>query len=53
MQNSAVEALLRNDRTIVATGLVMTTLLAWLYLLTGAGAGMSPACKSSAARRCR
>ena len=43
MSTSAVETLLRNDRAIVVTGLVATTLLAWLYLLTGAGTGMDPA----------
>jgi predicted metal-binding membrane protein len=43
MSTSAVETLLRKDRAIVATGLVATTLLAWFYLLTGAGTGMSPA----------
>ena len=43
MSTSAVETLLRKDRAIVATGLVATTLLAWLYLLTGAGTGMDPA----------
>lgn len=47
MPNGAVEALLRNDRTIVAAGLAATILLAWLYLLTGAGTGMSPAAMTS------
>ncbi len=43
MSTSAVETLLRKDRAIVAAGLAATTLLAWLYLLTGAGTGMDPA----------
>jgi len=47
MQTTAVETLLRNDRAIVATGLGATTLLAWLYLLTGAGTGMDPAAMTS------
>jgi len=47
MSTSAVETLLRKDRAIVAAGLVATTLLAWLYLLTGAGTGMSPAAMTS------
>ncbi len=47
MSTSAVETLLRKDRAIVATGRVATTLLAWLYLLTGAGTSMSPAAMTS------
>lgn len=47
MPNSAVESLLRNDRAIVAAGLAATTLLAWLYLFTGAGIGMDPAAMTS------
>jgi predicted metal-binding membrane protein len=47
MPNSAVESLLRNDRAIVAAGLAATTLLAWLYLVTGAGTGMDPAAMTS------
>ena len=47
MSTSAVEALLRKDRAIVAAGLAATTLLAWLYLLTGAGTGMDPAAMTS------
>ncbi len=47
MSISTVETLLRNDRAIVAAGLAATTLLAWLYLLTGAGTGMDPAAMTS------
>jgi predicted metal-binding membrane protein len=39
---TVTEALLRRDRQIVLGGLAAITLLAWLYLLTGAGMGMSP-----------
>jgi predicted metal-binding membrane protein len=38
---TAVEVLLRRDRAIVVGGLVLITLLAWYYVLTGAGTGMS------------
>ena len=40
---SALERLLRRDRLITAAGLAILCLLAWLYLLGGAGLGMSPA----------
>jgi predicted metal-binding membrane protein len=35
------EALLRHDRLIIGTGLAVICLLSWLYILTGAGTGMS------------
>jgi predicted metal-binding membrane protein len=47
MSTSAVETLLRKERAIVTAGLAATTLLAWLYLLTGAGTGMDPAAMTS------
>lgn len=37
----ALEALLRRDRLITAAGLVALCALAWLYLLSGAGMGIS------------
>lgn len=36
-----MESLLRRERTIVAAGLALLCALAWLYLLTGAGLGVS------------
>jgi predicted metal-binding membrane protein len=47
MSDWTIETLLRNDRAIVAAGLAATTLLAWLYLFTGAGTGMDPAAMTS------
>jgi predicted metal-binding membrane protein len=38
---SRIEALLARDRAIVAGGLVVVTLLAWVYVWRGAGMGMS------------
>ncbi len=38
---SALERLLRHDRVVVAAGLVVLTLLAWVYVVGGAGMGMS------------
>jgi predicted metal-binding membrane protein len=38
---SALETALKRERTIVVAGLVATTLLAWLYILQGAGMGMT------------
>lgn len=38
---SALERLLRRDRTIVAAGLAALAALAWVYLLSGAGMGAS------------
>ena len=39
---SATEGLLRHERWIVIGGLALITALAWVYLLTGVGMGMSP-----------
>lgn len=47
MSNSTIETLLRKDRAIVAAGLVATSLLAWLLMLSGAGTGMNPAAMTS------
>ena len=47
MSVTTVETLLKNDRAIVAAGLAATALLAWLYLLTGAGTGMDPVAMTS------
>jgi len=41
IQLSRIERWLHCERTIVALGLALLTLLAWLYLLRGAGTGMS------------
>jgi predicted metal-binding membrane protein len=38
---SVTESLLRRDRAIVVAGLAMLVVLAWAYILTGAGTGMS------------
>ncbi len=46
-ENPALERLLRRDRVITGVGLAMLALLAWLYLLTGAGLGMSPQAMTS------
>jgi predicted metal-binding membrane protein len=40
-QASALERLLRRDRAITAGGLVVLCAVAWAYVLTGAGQGMS------------
>ena len=40
---SALETLLRRDRLITAAGLAVLCVLAWLYLISGAGMGMSAA----------
>ena len=37
----AFERLLRRDRVITLAGLAVLCALAWLYILTGAGLGMS------------
>ncbi len=42
MPDTATEAVLRRDRSIVAGGLVAITVLCWIYLLVGAGIGASP-----------
>jgi len=47
MSVTTVETLLKHDRAIVAAGLAATTLLAWLYLLTGAGTGMDAVAMTS------
>ena len=41
METTATEALLRRDRAIVAAALAGIAALAWYYVLTGAGTGMS------------
>lgn len=41
MRDTATEALLRRDRGIVTGGLAAITILSWIYLLAGAGTGMS------------
>jgi predicted metal-binding membrane protein len=38
---SALETALKRERTIVVAGLVALTLLAWIYILQGAGMGMT------------
>ena len=38
---TATEALLRHDRLIIGTGLAVICLLSWLYIIAGAGTGMS------------
>jgi predicted metal-binding membrane protein len=40
-ETSLTERLLRRERWIVLSGLAAITLLAWTYILTGAGTGMS------------
>jgi predicted metal-binding membrane protein len=40
---TATEALLRRDRLIVGAGLIVICLLCWLYIIFGAGTGMSTA----------
>ncbi len=39
--NRAVEAALARDRRVMLAGLVILTILAWLFVLDGAGTGMS------------
>ena len=39
---SALESALRRDRLIVTVALIAVTLVAWAYVLAGAGTGMSP-----------
>jgi hypothetical protein len=38
---SALERLLKRERTIALVGLALLCALAWLFILTGAGLGMS------------
>ncbi len=40
---TAIEALLRRERLIIAAGLILICLLGWLYVIGGAGTGMSTA----------
>ena len=42
-EQTPIEALLRRERLIVLAGLLLVTTLAWSWLLTGAGTGMSVA----------
>jgi len=44
---TATEALLRRDRLIVGAGLIVICLLGWLYVVAGAGTGMSTAAMST------
>ena len=44
---TATEALLRRDRLIVGGGLIVICLLSWLYIVAGAGTGMSTAAMST------
>lgn len=39
--SSVLEAVLARDRTVVLAGLVIVVVLAWSYLLLGAGMGMT------------
>jgi predicted metal-binding membrane protein len=41
LPDAALEAALRRDRTVVIAALVVVIVAAWLYLLLGAGTGMS------------
>ena len=41
VQTTATETLLRRDRALVIGGLAAIVALAWYYVLTGAGTGMS------------
>ena len=49
LQNSlrALERLIENERRLVVVALAIVTLVAWGYLLSGAGTGMSPAAMST------
>jgi predicted metal-binding membrane protein len=40
-QNSALEAVLRRDRTVVIAALIAVIVAAWAYILLGAGMGMT------------
>ncbi len=44
---TATELLLRRDRLIIGAGLIVISLLGWLYIATGAGTGMSTAAMST------
>ena len=39
---TVLESALRRDRLIVTVALIAVTLVAWAYVLAGAGTGMSP-----------
>ena len=41
METTALENLLRRDRVIIIGGLIIISALAWCYVMTGAGTGMS------------
>ena len=41
MATTAFEVLLRRDRAIIVGGLIIISALAWYYVMTGAGTGMS------------
>ena len=41
METTALENLLRRDRVIIIGGLIIISVLAWCYVMTGAGTGMS------------
>jgi predicted metal-binding membrane protein len=43
----AVRGLLRNDRAVAWSAILLLTMLAWTYVLTGSGTGMSPLDMSS------
>jgi predicted metal-binding membrane protein len=47
MEGTATEALLRRERLIVSSCLLIICLLSWMYLLLGAGTGMSVAAMST------
>lgn len=40
-ETSVLEAVVKRDRVIVLTGLLLVIALAWMYILTGAGMGMT------------
>src|SRR5687768_2957777 len=40
-ESSVLESVLRRDRTVVITGLVTVIVLSWIYILLGAGMGMT------------
>jgi predicted metal-binding membrane protein len=46
MSGTAVERVFRHDGMVVAASLCLLTLLAWLFLLVGAGTGMDPVAMS-------
>lgn len=46
MSGTAVERAFRHDGMVVAAALCLLTLLAWLFLLAGAGTGMDPVAMS-------